>query len=244
MIDFSKVGKEKKNQTKGYMDDAIKKDRDVAVRDPLDLETARKRFEYAEAMISAMAEEVKEMVVENDGTAQLAVQFTGRVKTLFNKLEAERKEITKPALQYQKAVKALADTFTTKLKKIEKEAKAKIGDYQYKKELERRKEEERQRKAREELQKKVEKEAKEAGVEAPKFEMAPPIKEEKTVTRAEDGTSAFIKKPWKGTITDPTLVPREYCEPSQKLINQAVKQGIREIPGVEIKQEIETSIRL
>lgn len=33
------------------------------------------------------------------------------------------------------------------------------------------------------------------------------------------------------------LVPRSLCEPSDKLIREAVNAGVRDIPGVEIREE-------
>lgn len=39
------------------------------------------------------------------------------------------------------------------------------------------------------------------------------------------------------TVTDPTLVPREYCEPNMTLIRSAVEAGVKDIPGVTITQE-------
>jgi hypothetical protein len=59
--------------------------------------------------------------------------------------------------------------------------------------------------------------------------------------RAENGGSAYSAKNWVCTIVDPSLVPREYCAPVQKLLNDAVKQGVRSIPGCEIKED--TSVR-
>jgi hypothetical protein len=41
----------------------------------------------------------------------------------------------------------------------------------------------------------------------------------------------------KFTIEDATLVPREYCEPSDKLINAAIKAGVTNIAGIKIYQE-------
>ena len=39
------------------------------------------------------------------------------------------------------------------------------------------------------------------------------------------------------TVTNPELVPRSLCEPSDKLIREAIANGLREIPGVEIREE-------
>ncbi|OPY83160.1 MAG: hypothetical protein A4E71_02915 [Smithella sp. PtaU1.Bin162] len=63
------------------------------------------------------------------------------------------------------------------------------------------------------------------------------------VTRTESGTSAYQAKTWKCYIEYPDKVPREYCEPSGRLLNQAVKQGIRTIPGCRIVEEGDTRFR-
>lgn len=39
------------------------------------------------------------------------------------------------------------------------------------------------------------------------------------------------------TVTNPELVPRSLCEPSDKLIREAIANGLHEIPGVEIREE-------
>ena len=243
-MDFSKVGNKttKKSQTRTKREPT--QSNAMVVRDSLDIKKAQEQFSYALEMINDMASQVNELIVKDEVSVKLAISFTGQVKTLYNRLEAERKEAVNPALKFQRGINGFVKNFTEKLIKIERTAKQKIGDYQYKLELDRLKKAKEQADAQEKLKKKIEEEAKQAGVEAPIFELALPIKEEKTVARADDGTSAFIKKPWKGTIINPQLVPRKYCEPSQRLVNEAIKGGIREIPGVEIKQEVETSIRL
>lgn len=48
---------------------------------------------------------------------------------------------------------------------------------------------------------------------------------------------------WRHTVTDPAAVPREYCEVSDKSIRQAVRDGVREIPGVKIEQVPEMAVR-
>ena len=69
-----------------------------------------------------------------------------------------------------------------------------------------------------------------------------PIKEEKPIIRTEQG-SASIRKAWKGEITDASQVPFQFCSPDQRKIDEAVKGGIREIPGVRIYEHITTVMR-
>ena len=73
----------------------------------------------------------------------------------------------------------------------------------------------------------------------------PPVAIEKPiVTRTTEGSS-YTKDKWKVRIIDPDKVPREYCEPSMKLLNAAVKQGgVRHIDGCEITEDLEINIRL
>jgi len=119
------------------------------------------------------------------------------------------------------------------------------------------------RKAKEEAARKAEEEArakkaseaeiaaakKAAEDEAAKHEIAAPqlpdmvIPKQETVTRTETGTSSYQVKTWKCYVQSPDLVPREYCVPDGRLLNQAVKQGIREIPGCSIVEENSTRFR-
>lgn len=72
----------------------------------------------------------------------------------------------------------------------------------------------------------------------------PVVAQAERVTRTESGTSAYQAKTWKCYIERPELIPREYCEPSGRLLNQAVKQGMRTIPGCRIVEETDTKFRM
>lgn len=43
-----------------------------------------------------------------------------------------------------------------------------------------------------------------------------------------------LRERWTFEVIEPSQVPREYCEPSSKLINQAIKDGNLQIPGLKI----------
>jgi chromosome segregation ATPase len=51
------------------------------------------------------------------------------------------------------------------------------------------------------------------------------------------------RKVWKATVTQEALLPREYMVVDQKKINQAVRDGVREIPGVVIQQVSQVAVR-
>lgn len=55
--------------------------------------------------------------------------------------------------------------------------------------------------------------------------------------------AASTRKRWVATVVDADRVPREYLIVDQRLINAAVKNGVRAIPGVKIEQVDELSVR-
>jgi hypothetical protein len=58
---------------------------------------------------------------------------------------------------------------------------------------------------------------------------------------ALDGVAT--RKRWAATVTDETLMPREYLRVDVRAINEAVRQGVREIPGVRIEQVDNLAVR-
>lgn len=88
----------------------------------------------------------------------------------------------------------------------------------------------------------AEEEAKRNAIEAPQVQ-APIAPKQETTIRTDTGTSAHSRKPWKHEIINAKLVPREYCVVSDTLIRNAIKQGVREIPGVKIYQETKNVYR-
>lgn len=74
---------------------------------------------------------------------------------------------------------------------------------------------------------------------APKPFVPPPAKTE----RLDTGAKVSFVKVWTFIVTDPALVPRQYCQPVDALIRSAVKAGAREIPGVSIYAEERSTAR-
>ena len=127
----------------------------------------------------------------------------------------------------------------------------------------RREAEEANRKAREEAARKAEEEAKamaatEAEIEAAKKKAeeeaarheirapivtAPVIPVQEKVTRTETGAAAHVRKVWKAEVVNEAEVPREYLTVDMKKVNDAVRMGAREIPGVRIFEEVSTVFR-
>lgn len=55
--------------------------------------------------------------------------------------------------------------------------------------------------------------------------------------RTEYGSLAIVRDHWKFEVTEPDAVPRPFCAPDSKLINTALRAGVRDIPGLRITRE-------
>ena len=101
-----------------------------------------------------------------------------------------------------------------------------------------------------EAQRKADAEAAEqARKEAAMFDEAPPAPVAaapvKDVARVVSftGAKATASVKWKGEVTKPEDVPRQYLMVNQAAIDAAIKGGVREIPGVRIFEDVRTAIR-
>lgn len=59
----------------------------------------------------------------------------------------------------------------------------------------------------------------------------------------EDGKLTKIKK-WVWELEDGNLLPREYLTIDEKKVNEAIKQGIRNIPGIKVFEKEEIAMRV
>jgi hypothetical protein len=213
-----------------------------AIASALSLMSVKPQFAQYVRRAEEMMNDAKKINITDEESLKFSVALGGEAKKITKVLDAKRKEVTAEASEFIKQVNGFVKIFTDKLSDTETEVKRKIVAYQAKVELQRRKQEELARQAAEKVQEQVNKEAKAAGVEAPTVP-APVIPEAPTITRTETGTTAYQIKTWKCYVQSPDLVPREYCVPDGRLLNQAVKQGIREIPGCSIVEENSTRFR-
>jgi len=211
-------------------------------RVPWNLEDARSAFEPFKVKLEEVKGKADALSVQDDPSAQAATALAGQVKKLGKAIDDKRKTIVEEPNGFVKSVNSLAKMFTDPLGQIERTLKGKIGSFQTERELQRRKQEEALRQAQAELYRKQQAEAKAAHVDPPPPPVPIPLKPE-TVTRSDTGASAHVRKVWKAEILDPQAVPRHYCEPSMKLINDALKMGVRQIDGCRIFEDIQTILR-
>jgi len=212
-----------------------------AQANPYDMTPVKAALAPYTAEIEAMQTKAAAVVIESDETNTLAIEMGLQAKKLGGAIEKARKAFVADPNEYVRGINALAKSFGEKLAAIEYGLKRKIGDYQQRKELERRKVEEEARRQTAELQAKLDAEAKAANVEPVKIE-APVVPKASGPVRTAEGTS-YQHTEWRFEVQDDAAIPREYLMPCETRIRQAVKDGVRNIPGVRIFEHTETRFR-
>ena len=175
-------------------------------------------------------EKIKHDVIEYDVCSKWAAEelLTEAVKAkkLHKKFETLRKEILEPARKYQAKVNDIFKMFTEKLEEIEAIVKAKIESWEKKQEAERKKQEE------------------EAVLlaAAMNLDIVPYVEKSDGKISSSDATS-YKKKDWKFKVTDMKQVPLEFLMVDEEKVEIALRNGIREIPGLEVFTVEKTIIR-
>lgn len=206
-----------------------------------DLDVIRPQFEEYRNEAMRIAREAKALEVKDDETLNIAVMIGGNAKKIAKSIDAQRRGIIAEPQDFVKGVNAICKALTDSLDDAERTAKAKISRHQQLLELERRKAEEAARKAATDFQKKLDAEAKKAGVEAPM--VAPPVIPEAPKAIRTEAASAHQRKVWTFEVLAAAEVPREYLVVNEQAIRDAIKGGIRTIPGVRIFEETRTVFR-
>ncbi len=154
--------------------------------------------------------------------------FLTKITKAEKELEKQRKAIDKPFRDVAKRVKQVADEANAPLAKRKSEIKQAMQEYN--------------KKIQEQRQKELEEQAQKAQESDPFT--AELTKQEEPETKKPRQTTTVMVTVKKFEIKNSNQVPREYCRPDERLIREAVqKQGVTEIPGVEIWTEQEPRSR-
>lgn len=211
-------------------------------RDPFDLAAAALRLQTFEAEITRMVEWAEGLVVKTDDDAVAATEAGAKLVKLAKRLDEARKKALEPHKAFTDGLNGICKGWSARIEQIKKALSAKLLPYQQRKAEEERHRQESARKAEAEARRKAEEEAKALGVEA--VEVAAtvhaPAPTEKVKTAL--GTAYTVELD-KFEIVDAQAVPRQYMMVDERLIREAIKGGIREIPGVRIWTEKETRFR-
>ena len=151
------------------------------------------------------------------------------VKTQIKTFEAQKKQATKPMNDALAAVRAWFRPVETPLATIETLLKERIGSYET---AERAKQQQAMQTAAQAFQQ---------GQHEQGLVLLQAVPEQAVVKQQGVSARAVVKF----RITDPALVPREYCEPVEKLIRARVAlSGLAtQIPGVEVFEDRQVTVR-
>ena len=194
-------------------------------------------------IVPTLVARAKAFEVTTDEQYENGSQVLGYLKTQTTSLDKLRKHFKAPILESGKRIDAFFKELTAPAKEAIEIVNDKMGVWYRIKEEERRKAEELARIAeRDRMKAEMERERIKADMEAEGVEVEeedlPPVLEAVIVPEAPIASATSVRKTWSYTIQDGGKIPRVYLEPSHKLIMQSIHDGVREIPGVEIFQEI------
>ena len=229
-LDFAQVANGKPNITK-------KEKVGVVMLTALQVEPIQKELDQYKPKLVELEKQAKALKVIDNETFQISIDGAGTAKGLVKAIDGRRAEVIAPFREYINKVNNAAKFFTDPFKRIADEFSRKGGDYQYQLQLAEKKRQKAIDEANRALQEKLNKQAKEDGVEEV---TVLPVKAPKpeSVIHTAGGHSQHLRKQWVGEIEEPTKIPYEYCVPDQKLINQAVRMGVRTIEGVKIYEKV------
>jgi hypothetical protein len=185
-----------------------------------------------EAEINDIEFNIDGFTVAGESELMKATEWLSVLVNHRKRVESERTYMKAPVLEQCKRIDNFFNRVKDKIQGIENVLRQKVGKYVMAKQEEQRKqEEERQKVMQEELRR-----AKEEKREVENIEL-PAVVEAPTYIRTDLG-KAVTKKIWKFEITDEKDVPKKYLSVDEKKIRQAVKDGVREIKGVRIYEDI------
>jgi hypothetical protein len=201
-------------------------------------------------------------IVEDEQTHNEAITMAGQARKLTTAIEKKRKEIIEAPGEFVKTVNNFVKVFRDSLDEIEQKLKAGLQAHITKVQMEQRVSQELARIEAAKIQQQLnaraaalnaQREA-EARKAAQNGEPAVPMEPEVTapvvvapvvpvqkVFRSETGSSVHLRKDWVWEVLDISLIHAKYLMVDKVSVNQAVKSGIREIPGIRI-YETESAI--
>lgn len=185
-------------------------------------------------------------VVETQEEAGRMTDLLGFVKAQLRKAEDARKALVKPLNDHVKWINDQFKAATEDLRQADEVGRFKLGQYERERARLAREEAERRRKAEEErllaeaealaAQGDAEEADKILEAEIPQAPKAAP-------TRGDFGATTVSRKVWKFRLVDKMKVPEAYLVLNEPEVRHAIRQGVREIPGLEIYEDTEIAIR-
>lgn len=170
--------------------------------------------------------------VVDEGSAQGASEMLVFVIEAKKKLEAQRVFLVKPLNDHVKDINAAFKDWVKPLEEVDVLVRSKLLTFQREQEAIR-------IEAQRLEQERIEREAAEGLLDDLPEDLPVPAPR---IVRGQQG-SASVRKTWTFEVGDEALVPREYLTVDEGVIALAVRQGIRDIPGIRIFQQDSIAVR-
>jgi hypothetical protein len=193
------------------------------------MEMAKQEIELIENSIKPIIKQADILVVETEDDVDTASQFLRKIKDAEIILEDKRKEFTAPLNTSLKAINSTFKEMKEPLILARDSIQVKI--LSWRKEEQRKKDEEAKR-----LAEIVSKEKEEGNLEE-----IEPVKLEPEKIKTNIGNTQ-VRKYWNFKVFNVEDIPREYLQLNETKVRTAIRNGVREIPGLEIFQEEKISI--
>jgi len=195
-----------------------------------------------ETDLSALISQGGALVVKDDESMQRGVELLSWQARALKKIEERRQFFVKPLNEHVSRINLFFKNFSVPLTNTRAVIEPKILNYRREKEEARRKEEMRIQREQNARQKELEKEAKKIGqvapVPLPKSVILPQAQ-----TTFSDSGSATAKKVWRFKVLKESDIPIKYFTLDEMKIRAAIREGIRNIQGLEIYQEESLAIK-
>ena len=219
-----------------------------ALKDPFEVEEEGSEFlpvlKKAEDSALAQLGKIKELYektveiqsIENDAQAVTVTGMKAAIQKLKKGYDGARKDVGAPLREALAKIQTFFDEGLGLLEKADTWIRGLQKNWMIKKEQARRAQQAVVDKHVNEMQKEFDKQSAEMGFSP--VTVAPlTVPKASGPIRGGDGSTTYMRTVWKFEVTDAVKVPREYCEPSSKLIRAAVDAGVRNIEGVRIWPE-------
>jgi len=193
-------------------------------------------LEAMENACTSLVNEASALEIKTKAQNMEAVNISGKLQELGKEVAKKCSDFLAPYKKVTSSINGPKKRITDAATQAKSIVNQKIFQYKKQEEIEQAKQQKLIDDASKKLQESLNKQAEEIGIEAPKVA---PIQAPKPVTvlRGDSGASIYTRKGWKVAIITPEDVDRKYCLPAIKLLNQAVKMGVRKIAGCRVYQD-------
>ena len=237
-MDFEEILKREADKEKGERFPGIEKETQIIPRSAIKFDTRgfMANLKAMEINCKKLISEANALVIDTAEEKIEAANLSGELQELGKKVKKQCEDFLEPFKSVSTAINGVKKRIIDAATMAKNIVNQKIFQYKKQEEINQAKQQQIINEQAKDLQEKLRVQANKLKIEVPKVAA---IKAPKPVTviRGDSGASVYSRKGWKCDIITPEDVDREYCLPSQKLLNQAVKMGKRKLAGCRIYKD-------